>query len=60
MEVKSHSKSKVPSIKALEPHTATFETFMSTAHDTLESLEEMVDGLVGEYVKFTVDIEDLF
>lgn len=60
MEAKSRSKPKVPSIKGLEPRTATFKTFMSTAHNTLESLEEMVNGLVEEYVKFTVDTEDLF
>ena len=51
---KSRGKAKTPSVDALEPCMAMLETTMTAAQDTLERLEEMVDGLEGEYADFTV------
>ena len=56
---KSRGKSKVPFVDALEPRMATLETAMTAAQDTLERLEEMVDGLKGEYADFTMATKTL-
>ena len=39
---------------ALEPCVTTLEIALSAAQDSLEGLEELVDGLKGEYAEFTV------
>ena len=39
---------------ALEPRVATLETSMPAVQDTLDTLEEQVDGLESEYGEFTV------
>ena len=39
---------------ALEPRVSTLEIALSAAQDSLEGLEERVDGLKGEYAEFTV------
>ena len=51
---KIRGKSKAPSVDTLEPRVGTFEIALSAAQDSLEGLEERVDGLEGEYVEFTV------
>ncbi|KAH9696632.1 V-type proton ATPase subunit c2 [Citrus sinensis] len=53
-QVKTRRKSKVVAIDALESHDSKLETSMSVAQDILESLEERVDGLEGEYIDFMV------
>ena len=56
---KTRGKSKAPSVDALEPRVTTLEIALSAAQDSLEELEERVDGLEGEYVEFTVAIKAL-
>ena len=51
---KTRGKSKAPSVDALEPRVGTLEIALSAAQDSLEGLEERVDGLEGEYAEFTV------
>ena len=51
---KTRSKSKAPSVDALEPRVITLEIALSAAQDSLEGLEERVDGLEREYAEFTV------
>lgn len=53
-EGRAHGKSKAPSIDAFEPCMAMLEIALSIIQDTLEELEEMVDGLKGEYADFIV------
>ena len=50
----AHGKSKAPSIDVLEPYMVMLEIALSIVQDTLEGLEEMVDGLKREYADFTV------
>ena len=51
---KTRSKSKAPSMDALEPRVTILEIALSTAQDSLEGLEKRVDDLEGEYGEFTV------
>ncbi|KAH9727005.1 hypothetical protein KPL70_008489 [Citrus sinensis] len=52
-------KSKAPSVDALEPRVTNLEIALSAAQDSLEGLEEGVDGLEGEYAEFTVTTKAL-
>ena len=47
-------KSKAPFVDALKPRVTTLEIALSAAQDSLEGLDERVDGLEGEYTEFTV------
>ena len=58
-QVKTRGKSKAPSVDALEPRVGTLEIALSAAQDSLEGLEERVDGLKGEYTEFTVATKTL-
>ena len=51
---KSCGKSKAPSVDASELCMATLEMAITTTQETLEGLEEIVDGLEGEYANFAV------
>ena len=53
-QVKTCGKSKAPSMDVLEPRVSTLKIALSAAQDSLEGLEERVDGLEGEYAEFTV------
>ena len=57
---KTHSKSKASSMDVLEPRVSTPEIALSATQDSLEGLEERVDGLEGEYAEFMMATKALF
>lgn len=54
VQVKTHNKSKVTSLNALEPRIAILEASMSAIEDTFDSLGEQADSLEREYIDLSI------